>query len=66
VKEIGDFFHERESGLLQRTRFRSHVCRPGSIFSDVHAAGKMILSICGCGRKLCEAQIFPEKCRKYG
>jgi len=45
-----------DSGSPQRTRLRSHVCEPKSIFSDAHVIGKNALNfLCACGRKLCEA-----------
>ena len=40
-----------------RTRFRSHTCGLGSVFSDVHAAGKHDLTLFRRLRtaELCEA-----------
>ena len=34
-----------DSGSLQRTRLRSHVCEPRSIFSDAHVIGKNALTL---------------------
>ncbi len=51
---VKDYYDK--NNIPQRTRLRSHVCEPRSIFADVHAAGKNVLYfICACGRKLCEA-----------
>ena len=48
-----------------RTRFRSHTCGLGSVFSDVHAAGKHDLtSSAVCGRRN-SARLLQHKSKKY-